>query len=157
MSENQVMRIVWLALGRMCRLFRLNSGMAYVPMGGKPWKLPGGGFLMTDDGRRIRLEAGTAIVPGGRPISLGFGMTNGKPMEGVGDLVGWTTKVIEPHWVGCKIAVFTDIETKSSDDAVKRAAQHNVIDQVKTAGGIAGFAHTPEMAVEIVTSFTPIR
>lgn len=141
MSENQVLRLVWLALGVMCRLFRLNSGMGWVPMGGK----------VTNDG------AGNAVVPGGRPIPLGFGMPNGDPVPGVGDLVGWTTITITPEMVGCDIAVFTDIETKSSKDAKRRLSQKNFISQVRQAGGIAGFAHSPEMALEIVKGFTPIR
>lgn len=158
MSENQVLRLAWLAVGRMSRIFRLNSGTGWVPMGGgKAHKLTMSGFIVLKDGRKIPVQAGDAIVPGGRPIPLGFGMPNGKPMAGISDLVGWTTIVITADMVGSKIAAFTMIETKSSEDAERRAAQLNAIEQVKAAGGIAGFAHTPEMAVEIVTAFTPIR
>lgn len=141
MNENTVLRNIWVALGIICRLFRLNSGMAWVPTCGKVW----------------HQNNGDVVVPGGRPVALGFGDTSGKPVAGIGDLVGWTTITITPEMVGCDVAVFTDIETKSSADAKKRAAQEEIISLVKQSGGIAGFAHTPEMAVAIVKGFAPVR
>ena len=140
-NENTVLRTVWLALGIMSRLFRVNSGMAWVQTRGKPYKETNG----------------DVVLPGGRPVALGFGDTSGDPVAGVGDLVGWTTVTITPDMVGCRIAVFTDIETKSSADAKKRKAQTEFIALVKQSGGIAGFAHTPEMAVAIVNGFKPVR
>lgn len=141
MSENTVLRNVWVALGIMCRLFRLNSGMGWVQTRGKPYKE----------------DNGDMVIPGGRPVALGFGDTSGDPVAGVGDLVGWTTITITPDMVGCDVAVFTDIETKSSADAKKRKAQGEFISLVKQSGGIAGFAHTPEMAVAIVKGYAPVR
>lgn len=140
-SENTVLRQVWLAIGIMSRMFRVNSGMAWVQTRGKPY----------------RDSNGDVVVPGGRMVTLGFGDTSGDPVAGVGDLVGWTTVTITPDMVGCDIAVFTDIETKSSGDAKKRKAQTEFISLVKQSGGIAGFAHTPEMAVSIVKAFQPVR
>lgn len=140
-SENTVLRKVWIAIGIMSRMFRVNSGMAWVQTRGKPY----------------REQNGDIVVPGGRPVALGFGDTSGDPVAGVGDLVGWTTVTITPDMVGCKIAVFTDIETKSSADAKKRKAQADFISLVNQSGGIAGFAHTPEMAVAIVKGFAPVR
>lgn len=158
MSENQIMRRAWLALGLICRLFRLNSGMGYVPMGSaKPFQLSCPGVLRLDDGKVIRLEAGAVIMFAGRPIALGLGMPNGKPIPGPGDLIGWTSKTITAEMVGCKAAIFTSIETKTDEDSARREAQHNFIAQVHKAGGIAGFAHTPEMALQIVNGFSPIR
>jgi hypothetical protein len=90
-------------------------------------------------------------------MTLGFGMTNGRAMKGVGDLIGWTSIQVTPDMAGCWIAVFTDIEAKADEDAHRRAEQKNFISQVKSAGGIAGFAHSPEMAVEIVRSYFPVR
>jgi hypothetical protein len=139
-SENTVLRTVWLACGVISRLFRLNSGMGWVPTHGKTWREPNG----------------DVVVPGGRPVALGFGDPSGDPVQGVGDLVGWTTITITPEMVGCDVAVFTDIETKSSAEAKKRKAQADFIDLVKRSGGIAGFAHTPTMALEIVKQFAPV-
>lgn len=140
MSENTVMRNVWLALGMMSRIFRLNSGIGWVPTRGEV----------------ETLQNGDKLVPGGRPVPLGFGTPSGDPVEGPGDLVGWTSIEITADMVGCWVAVFTNIETKKDKRAAKRRAQVNMIEQVKNAGGIAGFAHTPEMAVEIVKGFTPV-
>jgi len=140
-SENTVLRTVWIALGIMCRLFRVNSGMAWVQTRGKPY----------------RESNGDVVVPGGRPVALGFGDTSGDPVAGVGDLVGWTTIAITPDMVGSSIAVFTVIETKSSADAKKRKAQTEFLALVKQSGGIAGFAYTPEMAVAIINAFKPVR
>jgi hypothetical protein len=157
MSENKVLRAVWLAVGRISRVFRLNTGRGWVPTRGKAKKFKIGGVIHLQNGTTISVHAGDVLVPGGRPIALGFGMPNGRPFEGIGDLVGWTEITITAEMVGFGIAVFTNIETKSSADARKRASQHNVIAQVKAAGGIAGFAHTPEMAREMIVRFTPVR
>lgn len=114
--------------------------MGWVPMGGKVMKR----------------SDGVALVPGGRPIALGLGRPDGKPQPGAGDLIGWTSIEITQAMVGRRVAVFTGIETKSSADADRREEQHNFIHQVKTAGGIAGFAHTPEMAQEIINSYAVV-
>src|SRR6185312_4060269 len=141
MSENTVVRTIWLAIGMMSRVFRLHSGVGWVPTRGTVY----------------RLDKGDVIVPGGRPMPFGFGTPSGEPVSGPGDLIGWTTITITPDMVGCDIAVFTDIEVKLHEKAKKRAAQKTFIERVREAGGIAGFAHTPEMAVEIVKGFTPLR
>jgi hypothetical protein len=141
-SENAVLRTIWLALGRISILFRVQTGRAWISR---------------DGSRAIPLDDGSVIIPNARPITLGFGMTNGRAMKGVGDLIGWTSIQITPDMVGCWVAVFTDVEAKADVDARRRAEQKNFISQVKSAGGIAGFAHSPEMALEIVRSYSPIR
>lgn len=140
-QENTVMRQIWLALGRTSILFRLNSGTGWVTGGGPVTKEPDG----------------SARVPFGRPVPLGFGMPNSKPKAGVGDLVGWTTIEITPDMIGSRVAVFTSIETKSSEDAEKREQQRIFIRELQAAGGITGFAHSPEMAAQIVRGYCPIR
>lgn len=141
MSENTVLRKIWLAIGMMSRVFRLHSGVGWVPTRGSVYKL----------------DNGDVVVPGGRPMPFGFGDPSGHPVPGPHDLVGWTTITITPEMVGCDVAVFTGIEAKSDSTAKKRGAQKTFGQQVREAGGISGFAHTPEMAVEIVKGFTPIR
>lgn len=143
MSENAVLRVIWLTLGRISILFRLQSGRAWVSREG-----PKG---------VIRLDDGSVLIRQPRPITLGFGMPNGRSLKGPGDLIGYTSVRITPEMVGCWVAVFTDIEVKKDAAAHRRKGQENFICQVKAAGGIAGFAHNPEMAREIVRSYSPIR
>lgn len=133
-AESTVLRQCWLALGRVSRLFRVNTGMAWV-------------------GRGIRQPDGNVLVIGGRPIALGFGMPNGKPLKGASDLIGWTDVEITPAMVGRHVPIFTGIETKESGGGDERAEQINFIEQVRKAGGIAGFAHTPAVAQSIVSDW----
>lgn len=142
MSENTVLRRIWLALGRISILFRIQTGRAWIS---------------ADGSAPITLDDGSIILRNPRPITLGFGMTNGRAMKGVGDLGGYTSILITPDMVGCLVAVFTCIEVKEDEDAHRRTEQKNFVCQVQAAGGIAGFAHSPEMAVEIVSGYSPIR
>lgn len=136
-SENTVQRRVWSALGLVSRLFRLNTGQAWV----------------SGAGPARRLQDGSVLVPAARPVSLGFGMTNGKPLKGASDLCGWTTVRITPQMVGRDVAVFTAIETKRSKGGRVSTEQKNFINQVNAAGGIAGVASSPEQATAIIDQF----
>lgn len=131
MKESNVLRACWLAVARWTRLFRLNTGQAWV-------------------GKAERLANGDVLVHGGRPITIGLGMPDGKPLVGASDLIGWTTVEITPEMVGRRVAVFTGIETKESGGGHQRPDQINFVDQLRAAGGIAGFAHTPAVAQAIV-------
>lgn len=142
MKESSVMRLAWLALGASSRLFRVNTGQAWVSGMG-----PAGVQRQSD---------GSVVIHSARPIAMGLGMPDGKPLVGAGDLEGWTTIVITPEMVGCKVAVFTSIETKESGGGRKSGSQRNFIDQVRAAGGIAGFASSADEAVSIVTAYRPI-
>lgn len=133
-SENVVQRRIWLALGVVSRLFRVNTGQAWV----------------SGAGPAVRQPNGSVIVPGGRPVSLGFGMTNGKPLKGASDLCGWTTVKITPEMVGRDVAVFTAIETKRSSGGRTSPEQKNFVDVVRRGGGIAGVASDPEQALDII-------
>ena len=143
MSENTPLRRIWLALGRISILFRVHGGRAWV----------------SRDGPRgvIKLDDGSVLIRNPRPMTLGFGMPNGRAVKGPGDLIGWTSIQITPDMVGCWVAVFTDIEAKVDEQAHRRDEQKNFVCQVKAAGGIAGFAHSPETALEIVRGYAPLR
>lgn len=141
MRENPIMRGAWLALAQLSRLFRVNTGQAWLSGMG-----PSGVQRMSD---------GSVVIQAARPVSLGLGMPNGKPLVGASDLQGWTPMTITPDMVGCRVAVFTAIETKASAGGRKTDDQRNFIDQVRLAGGIAGFASSPEEAVSIVEGYRP--
>lgn len=136
-------RAIWLALGRLCRLFRLNTGVAWVSSLGPK-------------GVR-RLEDGSVHIIGARSIPLGFADVHGKPVKGACDLPGWTSMVMTPELadrlMGQKIAVFTSIEVKRSKGGVISDDQKNWHAQVQDAGGIAGFATSPEEATKIISSW----
>lgn len=142
-SEGNVQKDVWKALGFVSRLFRLNTGKGWVSNLG-----PKGVHWLKD---------GSVHIEAARPIPLGFGMPNGDPVVGACDLPGWTELVITPEMVGCKVAVFTSIETKRTKGGRTSDDQKNWMHQVKTAGGIAGVANTPEAALAIVKNYQPPR
>lgn len=142
-QENDPLRLIWLALGRICVLFRLQSGRAWISGQGPK------GVIAQGDGSTLILDA--------RPVTLGFGRPDGKAVPGPGDLTGWTSIQITPGMVGSYVAVYTNIEAKAEEGSHRRPAQKAFIEQIKAAGGIAGFAHTPEMALEIVSSYSPVR
>lgn len=136
-SESTTMRQIWLALGPVSRVFRLNTGKGWVS-GGPPARM---------------LPDGSAVVPMARPVSLGLSLPTGDPLQGVPDLVGWTPVVITPEMVGRTIPVFTGVECKASSGGRKREAQINFVQQMHRAGGIAGFASSPAQAVEIIAAW----
>lgn len=135
-SENTVMRQVWAALGGTSRLFRVNTGTAWV-----------------GSGKPERLADGTVALRGGRPVTLGFGYADGKPVVGTPDLCGWTPVKITSEMVGKTLPVFTGIETKASNGGHKREGQINFVAQLQQSGGIAGFAASARQAVDIVEAW----
>lgn len=143
MREGTVQRAIWLALAQLSRLFRINTGQAW----------------MSGLGQRgvQHLKDGSVVIHAARPVALGLGMPNGKPLVGASDLQGWSSIVITPEMVGCTVAVFTAIECKESGGGRKSDDQRNFIDQVRLAGGIAGFASSAEEAVSIVSGYRPSR
>lgn len=135
-TENTVQRLIWLGLGTISRLFRLNTGRAWLSnMGPKGVQ---------------KLSDGSVLIKSARSIAIGFAYPNGEPVVGASDLNGWTTVEITPEMVGKKVAVFTAIETKATKGGNKREGQINFCEQVTDAGGIAGFANSPEAAKDIV-------
>lgn len=142
-SESTVQRQIWLALGAVSRLFRLNTGRAWLSNLG-----PAG---------VQRLQDGSVLIRAARSIALGLAAPNGEPVVGVGDLPGWTSITITPEMVGRRVAVFTSIETKRSKGGRASAEQLNWVDQVQKAGGIAGIANSPETARNIYDEWKRAR
>lgn len=140
-SESNVQRAVWVAVAATTILFRVNTGRAWLSGMG-----PAGVRKLTD---------GSVHIQAARPIALGFSSTNGEPVKGTSDLNGWTPVVITPDMVGCRVAVYTAIETKKSNGGRTSADQANFIQQVQRAGGIAGVANSPEAAQAIVSGYRP--
>lgn len=136
-SEATVQREVWLALGSESRLFRVNTGKAWV----------------SGAGPAQRLQDGSVLVPAGRPIALGLGMPNGAPVVGCSDLLGWTPVVVTQAMVGQTLPVLTAIETKRTKNGRASAEQLHFIGQVVQVGGIAGIANSADAARAIVESW----
>jgi len=136
-TEGTVQRKIWLGLGVFSRLFRLNTGRAWLSNLG-----PKGVQKLSD---------GSILIKSARPIAIGFAYPTGDPVEGASDLNGWTEIEITQSMVGRRIAVYTAIETKRTKGGVKRAGQINFCDQVNAAGGIAGFANSNDAAHDIFT------
>jgi hypothetical protein len=142
-SESNVQRAIWLAMGRVSRLFRLNTGRGYVSQLG-----PKGVH---------RLKDGSIHIEAPRPIALGFGLMSGEPVKGACDLPGWTEIVITPEMVGRTVPVFTSIEAKATEGGRVSPDQKNWMNQVQGAGGIAGVARSPEEALQIVADWKAAR
>lgn len=132
-NENSVQRRIWLAMGRVSTLFRCNTGTAWVGAG-KP----------------SRRTDGSVLLPAARPVALGLSFPDGKPVTGTHDLIGWTTIEITPQMVGKSLAVFTSIEAKNSDGGRKREDQIKFMHNLARAGGISGFASSPEEAEAVL-------
>lgn len=136
-SENVVQRKIWLALGQVSRIFRVNTGKAW----------------LSGSGPAQRLKDGSVLVPSGRPVALGLALPNGDPLVGCSDLLGWTPVVVTASMVGQTLPVFTAIETKRTKGGKASEAQLNFVSQVVRAGGIAGIANSTESAMSIIDSW----
>ncbi len=133
MSEAIIQRRVWMSLGAgISRIFRLNTGMGWISALG-----PRGVHHLPDGSVRIEQA---------RPIALGLGSPNGRPVAGAADLVGWTPKRITPEHVGRQVAVFTSVEVKAARRGCVRAKQHAWRDALLRDGAIAAVARSPEEA-----------
>jgi len=138
-NEGVVQRQIWLALGKVSRLFRLNTGRAWLSnLGPKGVQ---------------RMQDGSVLIHAARSISIGLSYPNGDPVVGACDLPGWTTVEVTPAMVGKRIAVFTSIETKRSKGGKTSEDQTNWCTQVDAAGGIAGIASSPEQAQAIISGW----
>lgn len=136
MKESNTQREIWKSLNQSI-LFRVNTGKA----------------LVSANGTVKWLQDGSALVMSARPISLGFSLSDGKPVVGTSDLVGWTSVLVTASMVGQRVAVFTAIECKKSTGGVKSDAQRTFLSNVIKAGGIAGFASSPDDAREVMADF----
>lgn len=138
-STNQ--RSIWLAAAALAGtvLFRCNSGKAWLSGGGKPQ----------------RMADGTVLLPGGRPVALGLALTNGDPVVGQSDLIGWHSIVVTPDMVGCRVAVIVGMECKRETGGRTSQDQQNFVTQITNAGGIAGIANTPAVAQALIRDWRP--
>ena len=137
-AENNVLRHVWVAVAATTVLFRVNTGKAFV-----------------GNGPPRRLNDGSMVLMGGRPIALGFSRPDGSPVTGTSDLIGWTPVTITADMVGRRVAVFTAIETKRTSGGRTSEDQLKFVDLVLRAGGIAGVANTPAVAQAIIRDWKP--
>lgn len=143
MRENPTQRLMWAAAASLAGviLFRVNTGRAWVGAG------PG-----------RRQSDGSVVIPGGRPIALGFGLMNGDPAVGVGDLIGWRSIIVTPEMVGCRIAVFASLEAKRADGKGRTSDdQKRWRDTIIAAGGIAGIANSEADAIATFNCWAPLR
>jgi hypothetical protein len=62
-------------------------------------------------------------------------------MQGLADLIGWTTRTVTPEMVGQQVAIFTSIEVKTPTGRI-RPEQKTWLDAVLKAGGIAAVARS---------------
>jgi len=72
-------------------------------------------------------------------------------IEGSSDLIGIQSVVITPEMVGRRVAIFTAVEVKRPSRSKTSEQQRRFIGMVESLGGLAGFARSPEEAIQIVT------
>lgn len=146
MREGNVQRGIWEALSALGRFFKSAAVRVVV------WRL-NTGIAWVGAGKPIRNKDGSVTLAAARPITLGFGMVDGKPVVGASDLCGLTSIIVTPEMVGTRVAVFTAIEAKRESGGKKSDDQKDFVQFVRDAGGIAGFANTPAVAQSIVTDY----
>lgn len=136
MSEQNVMKRVMLALSRAgAVVFRQNVGQGVV--GGVEW---------IRARKTVVVNPGDAVVRGARVFHAGL-------CTGSSDLIGWNSLIVTPEMVGRRVAVFTAIETKAEKGGHKREEQVKFVEAVRSAGGIAGFANSPEVTVDLLREY----
>lgn len=138
-SEGAVQKQIWGSLGALCRLFRFNSGKAWMSNLG-----PQG---------VVKLQDGSVLIKAARPVALGMAMTNGDSVPGQSDLGGETQITITQAMVGKKVAVSTYIETKRTKGGKASIDQKNFIAQRQAYGCIAGIANCTDSAKMIIQSW----
>lgn len=132
--ENDIMRrLQKLASTLGARLFRQNAGMGWT---GKVMKGPGVFTLGPND----------IVIRNARPFHAGH--------EGLSDLGGWVPVKIEPDHVGTTLAVYLQVEVKTSKGRATEP-QKNWIAAVRRAGGRAGIARTDDDLRSIVENNQP--
>ena len=141
-AEATTQKRIWLAAAALAGvvLFRANSGRAWL-----------------GTGQPQRLQDGSVVLHGARPIALGLALANGSPVVGQGDLLGWRSITITPDMVGCTVAVFLSVEAKRTEGGRTTNDQKHWRDSIILAGGIAGVANSPEAAKKIIEDWVPMR
>ena len=85
---------------------------------------------------------GVAVYPDGSRVPYGL-------VPGAADLIGWRSVVVTPAMVGRRVAVFAAVETKAPRGR-REQHQRNFVEQVREAGGLAGFARSVDEALKIL-------
>jgi hypothetical protein len=119
------------------RLFRMNVGLAWIGQAKK-----------YDRQQTVVVHAGDVVIRQARPFRAGI--------EGMSDLVGFTSITITPEMVGRRAAVYTALECKG-DGGRLRDAQKTFIDCVDSAGGIAGVVRSELDARHIIDKGAELR
>lgn len=96
-----------------------------------------------DDTRLFNNPVGVAIYPDGSRVNYGLHV-------GAADCVGWRSVEITADMVGKRVAVFCSIEVKGPRGR-PTPEQKNWSEQVRAAGGLAGFARSVADALKIIT------
>ena len=141
MRESSTQPRIWAAAAGLAGviLFRLNTGKAWV-----------------GSGKPQQLSDGSVVIPGARPIALGFSLMNRDPVVGAADLIGWRSITVTPDMVGTTVAVFTSVECKATDGRPTQD-QRRWRDSIIAAGGIALVANNPAEAVSKIDAWHPLR
>ena len=96
----------------------------------------------------FRNNCGAFKKPNGAVIRYGIANPGGS------DLIGWTPVLITPDMVGHTMPVFTAIEVKcppfTKPKSKHEKRQDHFINVILRAGGLAGFATTPDEAKAIL-------
>lgn len=131
MAERDIQAAALLALSRgAVRLFRNNTGTGWAGTLIRKFQV----------GRWFNVELKNA-----RPLHAGL-------CVGSADTIGWRTIEVTPAMVGKRVAVFTAIEFKNRRTVTDE--QRQFLHAVKSAGGIAGVAHSVDEARDIVELYS---
>lgn len=134
MREAAIQQRIMLAIGQgLSRVFRVNTGVAW--QGKRVDNIRG-------NARMVMCHDGDVVVRGAQPIRMGL-------CVGGSDLIGWTSRVMQPDDVGRRYAVFTAVEVKAPRGRVTED-QAKFLDAVQAAGGLAGVARSEDEARAIL-------
>ena len=134
MKEQSIQkRILFACSTGASRLFRQNVGRGWIGRSKKYTKHC-----------TVHVNPGDVVIRQARPFHAGF--------KGMGDLIGWNSVTITPEMIGRLLAVYSSIEVKTKTGRL-REDQINWIDIVRSAGGIAGVARSPEEAKNMLDGY----
>lgn len=88
----------------------------------------------------ITVKPGDVLIRGGHMVSVGF--------TGLSDLLGGSEMLITQEDVGHTVMILTAVEVKAGKDRA-REGQPEFVAAINRMGGRAGFARSPEDAIEI--------
>jgi hypothetical protein len=127
-NRNKLSQIAASKLG--ARLFRMQVGLFWA---GKSQRF--------ERAAQIKVQPGDVLIRQGRPVKVGE--------EGMGDGIGFVSRVITPDMVGQKVAVYLSIEDKAGTGKASQA-QKAWKAMVRSFGGLAGLARTDEDVRRII-------